>query len=254
VVPGRIARVTSPLSGQVAPAAVRWGVVVPVKHLDVAKSRLAVLGDDGRRALALAFAEDVVLAALGCAVVRRVLVVTDDRRAERALRALGADVTRDRPDAGLNAALEHGERVLRSTEPSSGVAAVSADLPALRPVDLAAVLTATRTRAVVADAQGSGTTLLAAAPGWALAPAYGERSLARHLASGAERLDGPPGARRDVDTPADLEQALRLGVGARTAAAASSVGLPGAADERPPAAVVGGEVDCRHGGQGTMLP
>ena len=214
----------------------RWGVVVPVKHRDVAKSRLAVLGDAGRRALALAFAQDVVLAALACPDVARVLVVTDDQDAARALHDVGASVVPDDPRAGLNPALAHGGALLRADDPSLGVAAVSADLPALRPDDLTGVLRRVRHRAVVADAAGTGTTLLAAAPGCELLPSYGEQSLARHLASGAAPLDGPPGLRRDVDTPDDLDAALALGVGPRTAAACARLGLA-----RPP-------------GQGTMQP
>ena len=49
-------------------------------------------------------------------------------------------------------------------------------------------------------------------------------SAARHRASGAVALDGAwPSLRRDVDTPADLAAALRLGVGAHTRAAACRV-------------------------------
>ena len=51
--------------------AVSWGVVVPVKRLALAKTRLASYRDDLRQALALAFAADVVDAALGCALVAR---------------------------------------------------------------------------------------------------------------------------------------------------------------------------------------
>ncbi|MBW3535270.1 MAG: methyltransferase domain-containing protein, partial [Gemmatimonadetes bacterium] len=53
-------------------------------------------------------AQDVVRAAVACAEVRSVLVVTDDEQAAAALTRLGADVQADRPDAGLNPALEHG--------------------------------------------------------------------------------------------------------------------------------------------------
>ncbi|HVM28062.1 MAG TPA: 2-phospho-L-lactate guanylyltransferase [Mycobacteriales bacterium] len=218
-----------------------WGVVVPVKRLDVAKSRLAPVGDRGRRALALAFAEDVVLACLASAVVCRVVVVTDDGPAAEALSALGAQVTPDLPRRGLDAALVHGARVLRADQPGLGVAAVAADLPALRPEDLTAVLSAVRGRAVVADAAGRGTTLLAAGPGRELQPAFGGSSLRRHLGAGAVLVEAPAGVRRDVDTPADLEAALRLGVGPRTASAAG-LALPQARRGCPPAA------------QGTMLP
>jgi 2-phospho-L-lactate/phosphoenolpyruvate guanylyltransferase len=242
---------SSPHAGEVGPSTVAWAVVVPVKRLDRAKSRLAVLGDVARQALALAFAEDVVLAAVGCPDVRRILVVTDDVTAARALRALGAEVVADQPDAGLNAALEHGAALLAGDDPSPGVAAVSADLPALRAEDLTALLRATRRRAVVPDAAGSGTTVLLAASGELLQPSYGPQSLARHLASGAEQLTGPAGAQRDVDTPADLEQALALGVGPRTAAVATRFGLLRPATS---ATASGGGTGTPGPGQGTMHP
>jgi 2-phospho-L-lactate/phosphoenolpyruvate guanylyltransferase len=237
-----MARVTVPDHAQVVPAT-SWGVVVPVKRLALAKSRLRLLGDAGRQALALAFAEDVALTALACPAVRRVLVVTDDPRVRRAMRELGAETCPDRPDAGLNAALGFGADELHRDEPGLGVVAVSADLPALRAADLGAVLRATRTRAAVPDAGGTGTTVLAAAPGHRLDPRFGEGSLARHLESGAELLAGPARVRRDVDTPEDLRDAVRLGVGPRTSAVLADLGPP-----EP------GWTGLIRSAQGTMLP
>ena len=202
-----------------------WGVVVPVKHLDVAKSRLQAYGDEGRVALALAFAEDVVRAAVSCPVVQQVLVVTDDDRAAQAVLALGAVVVPDLPAAGLNPALEHGADLLRAETPGLGVATVSSDLPALRPGDLAVLLAGTQTRAFVPDAAGTGTTVLAAAASHRLDPRYGAGSRDRHAASGAVEVRGEAGLRRDVDTPQDLQEALGLGVGPRTSAAARRLGL-----------------------------
>lgn len=200
-----------------------WGVVVPVKRLDVAKSRLGAYGDAVRRELALAFALDVVAAALECPVVRRVLVVTDDPRAGAELAALGAQIAPDSPDAGLNPALSHGTDLLRAADAALGVVTVSSDLPALRAADLGAVLAGLRPglRAFVADASGSGTTLLAAAAPAPLLPSYGPESRERHRASGAVELVGSAGLRRDVDTPEDLREALALGVGSRTLEAAA---------------------------------
>jgi 2-phospho-L-lactate guanylyltransferase len=207
-----------------APAA-SWGAVVPVKHLEVAKSRLAAYGDLARRELALAFAADVVTAALECPAVAQVLVVTDDASAATALAALGAVVVPDHPDAGLNPALDHGADLLRAAHPGLGVVTLSADLPALRSADLAQVLAAVPPggRAFVADSAGTGTTLLAAAAPAALAPGFGAGSRRRHLDSGAVELRGTAALRRDVDTPEDLADALVLGVGRRTAAAAARV-------------------------------
>lgn len=202
-----------------------WGAVVPVKHLDVAKSRLGAYGDAARRALALAFAADVVAAALECPAVARVLVVTDDASAATALSELGAEVVPDDPDSGLNPALDHGADLLRARDPRLGVVTLSADLPALRPGDLAQVLAAVPAggRAFVADSAGTGTTLLAASAPAALAPGFGDGSRRRHLDSGAVELPGTAALRRDVDTPEDLAAALVLGVGRRTAAAAARV-------------------------------
>lgn len=195
-----------------------WGVVVPVKRLELAKTRLSSYGDSGRRSLALAFAADVVVAA---SQVAAVLVVTDDADAAALLGGLGAQVTRDDPDAGLNPALTHGAELLRAARPEAGVATVSADLPALTAEDLRAALSevAAGERAFVADVAGTGTTLLAAGPGALLAPAFGSGSRAGHVASGARELRAAAGLRRDVDTPQDLAAALKLGVGAHTAAA-----------------------------------
>ncbi|MDI5968454.1 2-phospho-L-lactate guanylyltransferase [Streptomyces sp. SL13] len=211
-----------------------WDLVVPLKPLRLAKSRLAgAAGDAVRPGLALAFAQDTVAAALACRAVRAVTVVTDDPVAGAELAGLGARIVPDTPAAGLNAALAHGAAAIRRDAPDAAVAALGADLPALRPAELAAVLDAAAAagRAFLPDAAGIGTTLLAAAAGLALAPAFGGPSRARHRASGAReiRTPGVDSVRRDVDTAEDLAVALGLGVGPRTALAASAAGLAGLA-------------------------
>lgn len=208
-----------------------WDLVIPLKPLRLAKSRLAgTAGGDGvRPGLALAFAQDTVAAALACDAVRGVTVVTDDPLAAAELSALGARIVPDTPAAGLNAALAHGAAVVRRIRPRAPVAALNADLPALRPAELSLVLRAAAggaaARAYLADASGTGTTLLAAAPGIALAPAFGGPSSARHRASGAREISlrGVDSVRRDVDTAEDLRVALALGVGPRTATAAEGL-------------------------------
>lgn len=208
-----------------------WVLVVPVKRLDQAKTRLGTRFGGGRRELALAFAADTVTAALRAAHVRAVVVVTDVPEAARALSGLGADVVADVPAAGLNPALRHGADVAARRFPGCGTGALSADLPALRPDELERVLlradrlTSERRHAFVRDAAGTGTTLVLSRVGSRLAPAFGPDSAAAHLAAGHVEIVGDdlPSVRNDVDTPADLETALRLGVGPHTASLVSEL-------------------------------
>lgn len=199
-----------------------WSVVVPVKPVRVAKSRLLGLPVPVREELVVAMAADTVAAALACPLVASVHVVTDDPRTAQAVRACGAVVVADEPDAGLNPALAHGAEVAALARPDCGIAALSADLPALTEADLGAALTAAggHRRALVADADGAGTTLLTVDAGGRLIPAYGEGSRQLHIAGGATDLTlslaGCEGLRRDVDTVEDLAAARRLGVGPRT--------------------------------------
>jgi 2-phospho-L-lactate/phosphoenolpyruvate guanylyltransferase len=216
--------------------AVSWSVVVPAKRLAVAKTRLrpasaALPGGRGdtHAELVLALLADTVAAAVGCPAVVDVVVVTDDPAAAAVVRGRGARTVPDEPDRGLNPALEHGARSVRTP----AVAALSSDLPALRPAELAAALVAAAERAprcFVADAQGTGTTLLTAA-GVPLRPRFGPGSAAAHAADGAVRLAGDwPGLTRDVDTEDDLRAALSLGLGGATAAVIrSGTGRPSGA-------------------------
>lgn len=202
------------------PAVPGWCLVVPVKRLAVAKTRLALEAGRHRHDLALAFAVDTISAALGCDDVPAVVVVTDEPAAARLLGALGALVVADAPDAGLNPALRHGADVALSTWPDLGIGALAADLPALRPAELGVALTLAPSdgAAFVRDAQGSGTTALVARRRPDFAPAFGTGSAAAHLRAGLVELTGDlPSLRRDVDTPADLRAALAMGVGPHTA-------------------------------------
>jgi 2-phospho-L-lactate guanylyltransferase len=196
----------------------QWSIVVPAKRLAVAKTRLrpltAALGGPAHSGLVLALLADTVAAAVACPSVAEVLVVTDDPAAADAVRPLGARTLPDEPDRGLNPALEHGAR----NATGDAVAALSSDLPALRPAELADALRAAAgaPRSFVADAHGTGTTLLTAA-GTALLPRFGTASAQAHRDGGAVPLTGDwPGLIRDVDTEEDLRAAVVLGLGPRT--------------------------------------
>lgn len=202
-----------------------WSVVVPVKPVRVAKSRLLGLPKRVREELVVAMAADTVSAAAACPSVTQVYVVTDDPRAAAAVIACGAVLVADAPGVGLNPALVHGAEVATLTRPECGIAALPADLPALTAAELGVALAAAarHPRTLMTDVEGTGTTLLTARAGQALDPSYGEDSRRRHVASGAVelRLDSCEGLRRDVDTLEDLTAAERLGLGPRTRAVLS---------------------------------
>ena len=266
-------------------ARIRWTVLLPVKVLARAKSRLAVLAGERRRELALALASDTVAAVLACPEVARVVVITSDPVAARLLAGLGAVIVADEPadrraslgsldvgtldsgsldagslDAGslvggsldggtldpgapggidgglgvqdlLNAALRYGAAVAAQRWPGTGLAALTADLPALSPSELAAALRSAAPEGTpaqasfVPDAAGVGTTMYAVPPGGEFRPLFGGTSRARHAAAGAIELafGDMTGLRRDVDTPDDLRAALALGAGPRTAALAAQL-------------------------------
>ena len=196
-----------------------WTLIVPVKQTTLAKSRLTGLEPDIRRRLAVAFAQDVISAAVACPDVVRVVVVTNDPVAP-VLRELGADVIPDAPDSGLNAALRYAAEQVREDRRDAAIAAVSSDLPSVRASDLSRALTAMPgPRWFVADLAGVGTTMLAASRGQQWAPQFGPGSRAAHASDGVVELDAPDldRLRRDVDTPDDLSDAYRRGVGVWTA-------------------------------------
>ena len=133
---------------------------------------------------------------------------------------MGADVLPDPTPPGhpdpLNNAIVAAERVV--TGEVANIVALQGDLPALRSQELSEAVSAARAqqRSFVADRLGTGTAALFAF-GVALDPQFGSDSAARHRNSGGVELTGEwPGLRCDIDTPADLAIARRLGVGAAT--------------------------------------
>ncbi len=197
-----------------------WVAVVPVKALAAAKSRLAVGSDDRRRSLAMAFALDTVSALRSVPRIQRVVVVCGDPTLASAVAAPEVDVLPEPPGGGLNQAARAGVAWAVTRHPAAAVLVVPADLPSLRAVDVALVLdrAALVPRAVLADREGSGSTVLTGLPGTPPRPQFGPGSLTRHLADGVVALDaaGLDRASRDVDTDRHLTEVRRLGVGAAT--------------------------------------
>lgn len=186
-------------------AGVGWLVLLPVKSTAVGKSRIAL--DPLRRSrLARAMALDTAAAAAATPRVRGVLALVDDESDGRALAGIRGVAVHRSGVRGLNDAIREARDLPGVAR--CAVAVLPADLPSLRPDELDAALAAASKvpLAVVADRQGTGTTLLAATRAVGLDPRYGPGSFAAHRAIGAVALAVPAdsGLRRDVDVVTDL--------------------------------------------------
>jgi 2-phospho-L-lactate guanylyltransferase len=192
----------------------RFSLLVPVKDGRGAKTRLGGVDAAGRAELMSAFARDAIGAALGTSLVE-VHVVGDPAAMAGLAADLGVPVVPDEGEGDLNQALRRA--AARVARPGRGLAVMLGDLPCLRTTDLELALDRGG-RGYVADAAGTGTTLLFTAPGADLDPRFGPGSAAAHEASGATPVAGAlPTLRLDVDTTGDLDRAVGLGVGRHTA-------------------------------------
>jgi 2-phospho-L-lactate guanylyltransferase len=192
----------------------RWTVLIPVRTVGAAKTRLAAASasPEAHGRLVAAIRADTIVAARGTPDVARVVRVLDAPAPVE-----DETLTYVQQAPGLNAALAEAAVMAAARWPEDGVAALVGDLPALRSEELQAALqcAAAFARAFVADADGTGTTLLTALPGVALHPGFGMGSAARH-ADQASAVTGGAGLRRDVDSPEDLDAASDLGLGSAT--------------------------------------
>ena len=193
-------------------------VVLPVKELDRAKSRLAVPAEH-RRDLALAFLADTVDAVLRCGLVGGLVVVTRDREATALVAGRGARACRPPGSGHLNADLAWA---LGGLTPKGSTAVLMSDLPAAttEEIDHALALAYGRGSACqVQDLHDGGTTMLAVRRGL-IRPRLGRGSAARHAAAGVTAIGHELlGLRCDVDDEESLRRAVGLGVGPHTTAA-----------------------------------
>lgn len=182
-----------------------WTVAVALKGLADGKTRLSpYLSASERADLVVAMATDVVAAVSACDAVAQIVVVTPEIDLGGKLGG-GVVVLPERRASGLNDAY----RLAREAVGRGPLALVAADLPRLRTADVEWVTTAAErcaTPVVVADCEGSGTTVLASVDATRLRPRFGTDSRAAHIAGGAEDVSAgcAPSVRHDVDTFASL--------------------------------------------------
>lgn len=203
--------------------------VLPVKHFDDAKRRLAAgIEDTRRRDLAAAMVADVLEAIGEARTVERTIVVTGDPIAQGLAADAGAEVVPDPTDTSHVGAVLAGIARAEAVG-ADAVVLLAGDCPLLEPRELDRLLTGVPERyvGIVPDRHGPGTNALLLRPPDAIVPSFGEGSCARHV--GLAREAGVPfGVEElaslglDLDTPADVialtrELASRPGRAKRTA-------------------------------------
>ena len=174
-------------------------MIVPAKPPALAKTRLTASGVPSADAFAVAFLQDVLAAALASDRFAAALVVTEDDGLREVVEARGGTVVlppvrSGTSPIGIGPAVLHAARRADEVHGAGARAVVAADLPALRPGDLAAALDEANgldRPAFVTDAAGTGTTLLTAASSAALQPCFGHRSALRHRALGHLAIRSP---------------------------------------------------------------
>jgi 2-phospho-L-lactate guanylyltransferase len=202
-----------------------WTIIIPVKELSAAKSRLSegLAPEPAAGELAFGFFVDTLAAAQRARSAGEIVVVTRDPRVREHASARGAAVVDDTGIEGINAAAAHGAA---HGWVSGGLAVVVSDLPCLTPaaLDTALVLAAEHDTSFLPDLRGDGTTMWFARQGPPVRSRFGIGSAVAHLASGAADLvachpqSGPAleTARRDVDTRDALADARHAGPGSAT--------------------------------------
>jgi 2-phospho-L-lactate guanylyltransferase len=204
---------------------------VPFKGPAGSKRRLSSLLDaDERSRLSLAMLEDVLGALLAVPAFERVLLLRPTASHHLPSQSSRLTIVNEAPEHGvadrkdgLNRALRQAQSMAQA-EGADSLLIVPADLPLLSTSDLAALLDAAATAAVVIapDGANNGTNALLLTPPCALDPSFGEASFVRHrrLADDAglayvtvERA----GLALDLDTPADVSRLLATESGCRAA-------------------------------------
>jgi 2-phospho-L-lactate guanylyltransferase len=208
-----------------------WLVVV-ARAGPAAKSRLApLLSPAARRDLALAMLADVLAVCQTMPDHAGLVAVVDDDAARAVAVTAGATVVADPGTGDMNAAARAGIAAALACAATT-VLVLPGDIPRLSHADLAALHAAAgahpRALVVGASRDGRGTNALLLRPPQVIAPSFGPPSVDRHLAAG--RAAGAQttvvaalGLADDVDTPTDLRDLPRAGLGPATTAALAAL-------------------------------
>jgi 2-phospho-L-lactate guanylyltransferase len=193
----------------------KYRVIVPVKSLARAKSRLArFLSQSQRETLVLDMLSHVLYVLQTSDQVEQIAVVSADKRVLEQAKIWGAKPVREE-QPGHNPAL-HAAALRALSEGATALLTISADLPLLTKADIHAMIEqAAQFDVVLAPSRdGSGTNALLARPPLAIPYLFGVNSLERHLRAARHRglrsvLYQSCGLALDIDTIEDVQELSR---------------------------------------------
>jgi 2-phospho-L-lactate guanylyltransferase len=187
-------------------------VIIPVKRLDNAKSRLSsLLTDDERKLFCLKMLEDVLTTVKATRRIHQTVVVSRDPAVLRIAGTFGVAYLEERK-TGLNEAVSEaiGWSVERG---ATSVLVLPADIPLVTPTDLNRTLSLGKKASIVISSSrsGKGTNALLLTPPNATPTFYGPNSFQRHVQEALKRKISfrrlrSPRTALDVDTVEDLKE------------------------------------------------
>lgn len=197
-------------------------VVVPVKKLSEAKSRLsAILSPRERAKLLLAMLEDVLGAVASSVGAGSVVVISRDGFVKDFASSHGV-VVLDERGCGLNEAIEQATRWC-AAEGARATLVLPADVPLISAADVSALckILLSHDVVVVPSSDGEGTNALGTKPPGAIPPRFGPQSFSSHVAEAEARALKVAIVRNerlalDVDEPEDLAELLKKNVSCKT--------------------------------------
>lgn len=193
-------------------------VVIPVKPLQLAKSRLAaVITPEQRQQFAESMLRHVLSIVRDVPAVAGTLVISRDTRALAIARDYRANTVLESGTPELNAALMRATQVIASWQ-GKGVLILPADLPLITADDVTGVLALgreTRSMVIATDEDEDGTNALLTRPPGLITYAYGTGSFKRHVelarqASAHVAIYRSERLLLDIDTPEDLEKYTQM--------------------------------------------
>lgn len=193
-------------------------VLIPVKPLRLAKSRLAdVLSPEDRQRLAEAMLRHVLSVVTEVPQITGTLVISRDNHALALAREYGAKTIQESGSPELNTALMRATSVIASWH-SSGVLVLPADLPLITAEDVNGIIDASdgmNSVVLATDRNKDGTNALFISPPGLIEYTYGEGSFKRHAmlardAGATVKIYESPRLLQDIDLPEDIENYRRM--------------------------------------------